>query len=47
MTQSQSTNLPVAVTALKRNNNNQQLVIRRAKPGAADSVVHTNLEHVN
>jgi len=31
MAQSQSTNLPVLVTALKRNKSNQQLAIRRAE----------------
>lgn len=47
MAQNQSTNLPVPVTALKRNTNSHQLVIRRAKPGAADHVVHPNLNHIN
>ena len=46
MTQSQSTNLPVPVTALKRNKSNQQLAIRRAEAGTADYVVHLNLDQV-
>lgn len=46
MTQNQSTNLPVPVTALKRNKSNQQLAIRRAEAGTADYVVHLNLDQV-
>ena len=46
MTQSQSTNLPVPVTALKRNKSNQELAIRRSGAGAADYVVHLNLDQV-
>ena len=46
MTQSQSTNLPVPIRALKRNKSNQQLAIRRAEAGTADYVVHLNLDQV-
>lgn len=46
MTESQNTNLPVPVTALKRNKSNQQLAIRRAEAGTADYVVHLNLDQV-
>ena len=47
MTQSQSTNLPVSVTALKRNKSNHQLAIRQTEAGAVDYVVHLNLDHMN
>ncbi len=46
MTQSQSTNLSVPVTALIRNKSNQQLAIRRGEAGSADYVVHLNLDQV-
>ena len=46
MTQSQGTNLPVPVTALKRNKSNQQLAIRRSEVGSADYVAHLNLDQV-
>jgi len=46
MTQRQSTNLPVPVTALKRNKSNQQLAIRQAEAGTVDYVVHLNLDQV-
>ncbi|MFC2018698.1 tyrosine-type recombinase/integrase [Chloroflexota bacterium] len=46
MNQSQGTNLPVPVTALKRNKSSQQLAIRRGEAGSADYVVHLNLDQV-
>ncbi len=46
MSQSQSTNLSVPVTALKRNKSNQQLAIRRSEAGAADDIVHLNIDQV-
>ncbi len=46
MSRSQSINLPVPVTAPKLNKNSQQLAIRRGEAGAADYVVHLNLDQV-
>jgi len=46
MTQSQGTNLPVPVTALKRNKTHQVAAIRRNEAGSADYVVHLNLDQV-
>ena len=46
MAQSRNTNLPVPVTAPKRNKSSQQLAIRRAEAGAADYIVHLNLDQV-
>jgi len=46
MIQSQSNNLPVPVTTLKRNKSSQQLAIRRGEAGSADYVVHLNLDQV-
>ena len=46
MTQSQGANLPVPVTALKRNRSSQELAIRRSEAGTADYVVHLNLNQV-
>jgi len=46
MAQSQGNNLPVPITTLKLNQSSKQLAVRRSEAGAADYVVHLNLDQV-